>query len=798
MKQYYFIISLLILLVFSFDLLAQSGVIRGKVREANTNEPVPFANVLVKDTEKGGSTDLEGNFEISGLDPGVYSIEVRSVGYRTEAVLDIQVTRARPATVNVELREDTQNLEGVEISATAFTKTSETPLSVRSLGANQIRRSPGGNRDVSQVIRSLPGVASTVSFRNDIIIRGGAPNENKFFLDGIEIPVINHFQTQGASGGPVGMINVDLIKRVDFYSGAFPVNRDNTLSSIFEFVQIDGRDDKWALNAVVGASDLGIFVEGPVSDNSTFVFSARRSYLQFLFSIIGLPFLPIYNDYQTKYTWNINEKTKLSVLSIGALDQFSLNEEAGGTPEQDFLLNNLPIFEQWNYTIGAKLERFRKNGFSTLVLSRSMLNNRSFKFQNNDDSDPDNLILDYLSQEIENKLRWEDYRNKWGLEMNYGLNYEFARYNNRTFNRIVAPSGVEVIDFFSELDMNKFGFFAQASRPFFNDKLNLSLGIRTDFNDYSRDMANPLEQLSPRLSASYQFTREFSWNFNTGIYYQLPPYTILGYRDTDTGELENKNNGIRYIQSNQLVSGFEYLFGVGTRLTVEGFYKRYFDYPFLLRDQISLANLGGDFGVIGNEPASPDSEGRAYGLEFLAEQQLTRGFYGLAAYTLVRSEFTDGTGTFLPSAWDNRHIVSLTGGKAFKRNWELAVRWLFSGGAPFTPFDLDRSLRIENWNIRGQGIPDFNRLNSLRAGNFQQLDLRVDKKYFFDKWSLNLFLDVQNITNFQTELQPNLSVQKDAAGNPIVNPDNPSQFLPNFLNNPQGTILPTIGIIVEI
>lgn len=131
----------------------------------------------------------------------------------------------------------------------------------------------------------MPGVASTASFRNDILIRGGAPNENRFYLDGIEVPNINHFATQGSSGGPVGLINVDFVREVDFYSGAFPANRGNTLSSVLDMKFREGRKDRLGLNFTVGSSDVGLSFEGPKGKKSSFIAYARRSYLQFIFSL---------------------------------------------------------------------------------------------------------------------------------------------------------------------------------------------------------------------------------------------------------------------------------------------------------------------------------------------------------------------------------------------------------------------------------------------------------------------------------------------------------------------------------
>jgi len=309
-------------------------------------------------------------------------------------------------------------------------------------------------------------------------------------------------------------------------------------------------------------------------------------------------------------------------------------------------------------------------------------------------------------------------------------------------------------------------------------------------------MADPFDQLSPRFSFSYAFTPRWALNGSVGRYYQLPPYTVLGYRGSN-GQLVNKSNGISYIRSDHYVAGVEYNVSANSKATVEAFYKDYDNYPFLTNDSISLANLGGDFGVIGDEPATPISKGRSYGLEFLFQQKLTRGLYGILAYTLVRSEFTDKNGKYQPSAWDNGHIVNLTLGKKLKKNWEIGIKWRFSGASPYTPYDIALSSRKDYWDINGRGLFDFDRINSQRTAVTHRLDVRIDKRYYFRKWTLNFYLDVQNIYNYQTRLGDLLVVERDENGDPVTDPDNPDRYKTKLIEDFAGSVLPSIGLIVE-
>ncbi|NVK51192.1 MAG: TonB-dependent receptor [Cyclobacteriaceae bacterium] len=792
----------LVFLLLTVEVFGQ-GVIRGRIFNPVNNEPIAFANVLVLDTDLGAISDEDGNYEIQGIPPGLYNVRASFVGYKTSTKYEIQISQAKAIQLDFELLEDASELNEVVVSS-EFSRSEETPLSVRRLNTNEIERYPGGNRDISRVIQALPGVASTPSFRNDILIRGGAPNENKFFIDEIEVPVINHFATQGSSGGPVGILNVNLIKNVDVITGGFPANRMNSLSSFFEIQLKEGRRDEMFTQLTLGASELTLSNEGPIGENTTYLLSARRSYLQGLFRLLGLPFLPTFNDFQIKTTTKLNDKTELTFLGVGAIDNFVLNQDIPEDESEEerenrlYLLDVLPVQEQWNYATGLKLKRYRDNGFWTFVLSRNMLNNHSSKYANNDASNEDNLLFDYLSQESENKFRAENSIFGTGYTLKYGVNYEYSRYFIDNFDRATLSGIGEVIDVQATSNFSSYGAFISGSRTLDNERLLLTGGIRMDGADFGSTAQNPLNQLSPRFSVSYQLKPNLFLTANTGIYYQKPPYTVLGYRDNE-GNLLNQENDVRFIRNTQFIAGFELLKPEkNRRFTVEGFYKKYSNYPSSIRNGISLANLGADFGVIGNEPVISNSEGRAYGLEFLAQQRLFQDFYGIAALTLVRSEFTNpNTDGYIPSSWDNRVIVSLTAGKRFSRNWEIGARWRYLGGTPYTPYDYEESSLISNWDLRNQASLDFDRINEERLPAFHQLDLRIDKKYYFKNWNLNWYVDIQNAYNFEALQAPLLVPVREAAGQILIDPNDPSRYQLKEIENTAGTILPTVGIIVE-
>ncbi|KPK85133.1 MAG: hypothetical protein AMS27_08260 [Bacteroides sp. SM23_62_1] len=803
-------IAFIILVLFTSEIINSQdegrGIIEGRIFNSSTNEPVPFASTVIWGTNIGSVSDLDGRFIFTGIKPGYVELRASSVGFKQYISEPILVTNANKVFIDIPLEETVIAIDEITVKASPYRRKEESPVSLRRISIEEIDKNPGGNRDISKVIQSYPGVGSTVSFRNDLIVRGGGAGENRFYLDGVEIPNLNHFATQGASGGPVGILNVDFIREVNFYSGAFPSNRGNALSSVLEFRQIDGNKDKLKFRGSVGASDLALTLDGPIGPSTTFIASARRSYLQFLFSVLELPFLPTYNDFQFKVRSRINEKNEIILLGLGSFDVSSLNLKANETEEQRYILSYLPVNEQWSYTFGMVYKHYRKKGADTWVISRNHLNNGAYKYYNNIETDT-LKIYDYKSNEIENKFRFENtsrYDN--GIKLNWGVNLEYAQYTNNTFNRGFANDVPITINYNSDLNLFEWGLFSQVSKGFAGERLTLSLGVRMDANSYSKEMNNFLNQVSPRFSLSYLLFPKWYLNFNTGRYFQQPPYTMMGFRDNN-GEPVNKQNGLKYIRADHVVSGFEFLPDENSRISLEGFYKWYDNYPVSYLDKVSLASKGGDFGTFGDEEVLSIARGRAYGIELLYRNRDLAGFNVVLAYTLFRSKSQEISQTlqpadnYIPSAWDNKHLLNITSIRKFKKDWQIGFKWRFLGGAPYTPWDLATSQKRPAWDAQGIGYLDYNQYNSLRLKGFNQLDVRADKEYFFDKWTLTFYVDIQNILNLKADQPDNLFRVEDANGNPvIINPSDPyeDQLYQLKMVQPEvGTVLPTIGIIIE-
>ncbi|WP_372793572.1 TonB-dependent receptor domain-containing protein [Lutibacter sp.] len=779
-----------------------TGTLKGKIIDIQTRANLPFVNVLVVGSNIGAISNENGDFVINNVPLGYVKVQASFLGYSTTMSEDYLVTNDKNPYIFIELLEDNEQLDEVVVQSKLFKKTIESPLSVQTLGIAEIEKNPGGNRDILKVIQSLPGVASNPGLRNDIIIRGGAPSENKFYLDGIEVPVINHFQTQGSSGGPVGIINADLIRKVDFYSSAFQANRGNTLSSVIEFTQKDGNPDKLNARATLGTSDAGITIDGPLGDKTTYIASVRQSYLKLLFKLIKLPFLPTYNDFQFKIKHQLSNKSEFSIIGLGAIDNFKLNEDVNDNVTDEatlkrnlYILSNIPIQEQWNYTVGLSYKHYGEKATQQIVLSRNEWSNNAKKYFDNTGNSID-LLLDYTSKEIENKFRFENTSTlKNDYKLNLGVGFENVKYKNTTFQKIANSEGVSEIDFSSELSMLKYNVFGQLSKKYLNYKLGVSLGFRMDGVNYNSEISNPFNQFSPRVSLSYQLSKKLNLNASSGIYYQLPAYTIMGYRNS-LNELVNKNNGLKFIEATHYVSGLEYNSSSTSKISIEGFYKKYNKYPFSKRDQISLANLGSDFGVIGNEEVLSISKGRAYGFELLAQKKTYNGLYYLLSYTFVKSEFQDVSNNYIPSSWDNRHLLTITGGKKLTKNWEIGGKFRLVGGQPYTPYDFETSSIVTNYNVSNSGILDYSKLNSERFKTYHQLDIRVDKTWYWKKLSLNFYVDIQNLYNSEATTQPYLIPSVDENGVRIINTTTNTYNLEE-IENTSGNVLPRFGFILD-
>lgn len=511
-----------------WNVFAAEYQIKGVVIDKSTRQPLEFVNVLVVGLGIGASTDANGNFLITQVPPGIYRLQASFLGYKTELTPEYRVNHVTPY-VQIELEEENASLNEVIVTASPFQKVPESPVSLRVIGLQEIEKAPGANRDISKVVQNYPGVAfSPIGYRNDLIVRGGGPSENRFYLDGVEIPNINHFSTQGASGGPVGLIDADLIRSVKFYSGAFPADKGNALSSVLDFSLRDGDMERNSLKATLGASEVSLSSNGHIGNKTSYLVSVRRSYLQALFKILGLPFLPAYTDASFKIKTRFDSHNELTLLGLGGIDRMKLNLGIEGE-DAEYMLSYLPEINQETYTVGGVYRHYSQRHVQSIVLSQSYLNNRNVKYRDNDESSEENLTLRLGSIEQETKLRMENTSSwsVWKVKAGFDLNY--SRYKSNEYRKVFT-NALREYDYHTDLSLWRWGMFASVDYAAPDKSFTASMGVRTDGNNYSDKMKELWRQLSPRLSVSYRLIEGLTLSGHVGLYYQLPSYTALGFK----------------------------------------------------------------------------------------------------------------------------------------------------------------------------------------------------------------------------------------------------------------------------
>lgn len=768
----------------------QGYAVSGRVIDRQTRETIPYAAVVIVGVDGSGTlSDSTGVFTLENVRPGIVQFSAIQMGYRTVVTPEYKISPYTPF-IEIEMDQEPTELAASSVKPSPFLRSVESPVSVRVISLGDIDRIPGANKDIARIVRSYPGVSySPIGYRNDLIVRGGGPSENAFFIDGIEIPNINHFATQGASGGPVSILNSDLIREISFYTGSFPANRGGALSSVMEISLKDGNPDKQAFKAVIGASEAGVSASGHMGDRTTYIASVRQSYLQLLFKLLGLPMLPNYIDGQFKSKTKINDRNEVSFIALAGFDNMKLNMEPDDKGDE-YLLSYLPVLKQETFTVGASYKHFSASHIQTYSLSYSYLNNRSRKYLDNDETLPQNLILYSSSLEGKAQMRFENrsYYGAWTVRE--GAEMYFRHYDSDVFRHL--STGLPQ-DYFTRTSFFGGGIYASADYKSPGGKLNASAGLRADGASFSKTTAAFWKQLSPRASVSYLPWDNWSFNASAGFYHQLPPITALSFRDAD-GVLANQD--LEYMRVVSAAAGVDWRFRDRLFVGLEGFYKQFLDIPLSIETGVPLTCVGADYGSIGEENLVSSSQGRAYGVELLVRWLIPDRLSLVGSATLYRSEYrSDKNAEYIPSAWDNRFILNLSGVYDLPHYWSIGMKISAIGGAPYTPYDEDASSLKVVWDAAGRPVYDFTKYNQSRLDPYYQIDLRVDKNFYFRKWTLGLYVDLQNVT-FSKIRQPDAYLSTGE----IVNPEDlpaDQRYALEILELWSGTIVPAIGVTVE-
>ena len=739
------------------------------------------------------TTAREGAFAFSNLPVGLCNIRVSSPDGSFTTVLHEQTLNAvKPLELRIEVERPYQVLEEVAISAEAFQTTEETPLSIKNINWSEMQRMPGATLDISKAIQSFPGVLPKSSFGYNISIRGGASSENAYRMDGIDLPTINHFSIQGASGGAVSLLNMDFIQGAALYSGAFPSSMSNVLSGALDLDLRQARSDRPGVRMTLGATDVGATLELPMKGRSGLMVSARNSFSQHYFKLFNIPVLPTYQDAQFKYYTRISDHADLTILGVGGWDSYRVYKEGRGSDALLYNVGYIPEGEQSTEVLGARYRQFVPNGLKTLVVSHDRITNDADKFLGNTRQESDRQLR-YRSFEDRTRLRFERIWDSERAKLTLGGSFEAVGVGVDMWALKGSTAGVDTTNLQSTLSYVQGGLFAAYARHSANQRGTLNLGLRMDATNFNLNMVNPLAQLSPRASYKYQLTSHWTANSHVGRYQQMPAGILLA-----ANRATNHGRFTRFTTTDHLGAGVEYQNGKTYRVSMEVYSKRYRNAPFLVNDQIAYANAIGAYVAVGDQPSIPNAVGRARGFELFLQQKLKGQYWWMGSYNYGISEFQTAAGDWAPSVWDSRHTLSMTAGKVWGKGWQWGLKWRYSSGTPYTPFNESASALVSNWDVLQRGVFDYANVNSQRLDAFTQLDFRLDKTYSHKGWSLSWFLDLQNLASGDIPLMPYLTVVRDADTKaPLLDPTDPTRYQMQLLRSDTGRTLPTIGMILE-
>jgi hypothetical protein len=701
-----------------------TGALRGQVIDHHTRQPLPGANVVLLGLEQGAMADDQGHFALERVPVGTHRLQASMIGYAAQVRPDVVVRPGRVTALTIALSEVVLGLENTLVKADYFSAVEEESVSAVNFNSEEIRRSPGSAQDISRLLQAMPSVNLNTDQRNDLIVRGGSPAENLTLVDGIEVPNINHFPTQGASGGPIGLLNVDLIEEASFFAGGFSAPYGDRLSSVLSIDLRQGNRRAFDGELNMGMAGAGFIFEGPLPQGrGAWLASARRSYLDLIVGAIGTGAVPQYSDVQGKLTWDLNSRHHFSLLVLGGFDYIDI------APQDQDENDDHVLQEVDQYVLGGGWKwLWSSRGFAQATLAYTQAD---FAIDVSEGESRRSLYANH-SQERALALRSRLYlRLRPGSALTLGLDAkrifsDFAIFAAADTNRLGLT--VPLLDLGEEVATHKLGLYLSGEQTLFH-RLRATLGLRYDYFAYNQE-----HDLSPRLSLGYDLDEGTSLNAAFGVYYQnLPPSLLVQHPDNRL--LENPR-ALHY------VLGLQRRLTPSTRLTLELYAKEYDELPYDPDDPtVSVFDAYADFGapapggLIGNGRAS------SRGFELLVQKKLAQDLYGSLSYAHARSRYTDLSGAKRHRNFDNRHLSSLILGYRPSDRWEYSLRWSYAGGRPYTPFDEELS------RLLGTGVVRPDQVNARRLPPYHRLDLRLDHRQHYRAFNVVSFFSLLNAYN---------------------------------------------------
>lgn len=700
-----------------------TGTIKGTITQAQTQQPVAGAYLTLLKSDLITFSGENGEFILPDVPVGTYTLQISHVAYQTQMRTDVVVRPNRLTFVPVELQEAVFEMAEVEVTAGYFEHDVGNPVSVTRFNAEEIRRAPGTAGDVSRFLSASPGAAQVDDRINDLIVRGGSPVENAYYVDNMLVPNINHFGMQGSSGGSLSMIDSDVIENVRFYTGGWGAEYGDRLSSIIEIQLREGNPDEFDGKLDADLTGFALMLECPLPHHRGAGFtSVRRSNLDLLVDWAGVDdqgLAPRYTDAQSKITFNLSPQHQINLLHLGGRYDATWDDGTGTTGD----------LGADQHTFGVNWRYLWRGGYSQTALSHTV--NRGFARWFTEFNRTEHVRNNYTERlyHLRNinfyRLAW-NHQFKFGLEVSHErADYDYYLESYRSASGAIIPE--LAVD--SALYTTKTAFFF-SYMWYVTPRLTLTTGLRLDRFSY-----NHRTQLAPRFSLTYHLSDRWQINLGSGLIYQAPPLVLYSQA---AGNQDNKN-----LQVFHYIVGTNFRFTPDTQLTVELYVKDYSNFPLdpddprrFIADDVIYRDEYRNYGDVRDD-------GRAYsaGIEVMLQKKLVQGFYGLIGTSLSRTRYRDMQGDWHPRLFDNRYRLHVMGGYKPNARWEFSLRWSWAGGRPYTPFDLLTSRLIN------EGILDRSQINALRLPDYHSLNLRVDRRFYFLKSNIIFYMSIWNVYN---------------------------------------------------
>jgi hypothetical protein len=701
------------------------GSLSGQVIDADTKESLIGAAVMLTGTSLGAVTDSEGRFTLVSIPVGGYTLRCTYIGYHPALITDVIVKPRSQSPLKIELAVSAVETREVTISPSAFAQAEREPVAVTSLSYEEIRRHPNSAGDVSRIIMALPSVAKVNDTETALVVRGGSTLENAFYVDGIPVPNINHFPAQGASSGAMSLINIDLIEDVKFMAGGFSARYGDKMSSVTDITLREGAHDGIKGQLDFDMTGFGGGLEGSLpGKKGSWMLAAHRSYFDLVIDLFDIEAStsPYYTDFAAKLTFDASPRHRFAFLDIAGFDvsritrQQAIDNKEGDYGRGNWDVNTFGI--GWRYLYGAK-------GYSETTLSHNVTSWDSEWREVTDDA-----ILN-AAQTTEQKFTLRNDQHfllskRTALDAGIEAIYQEADIGNywgETIDPLGNPAPAVKVN--RDISSPVIGGYISLRRDWL-PRLTVTTGARADYSDYTK-RAN----ISPRVQCSYRVSDKTSVSGAYGRYDQRLPLILLSQKD------EFKKLDDPY--ADHYVVSVGHLLTENTRLTVEAYDKEYRRMPLNpLQPSLFVIDQIAD-GDEAQEQLTDNGKAWTGGVEVMVQKKLVEKVFGVISSSVFRTRYRGFDGKWRDRSYDNRWMFTVEGGYKPNRSWEYSLRWVYAGGAPFTPFDQAASFAAQ------EGIRDSLRVNGERLPDYHTLNVRVDRRFHFRSSDLICYVNVWNV-----------------------------------------------------